>query len=423
MKNRLEIAKLLLMSDGVIAIQCDNKEDSYLKVLCDEVFGRENFINNVALKSSTPSGLKTAHRTKTIIKLKDTILFYKIGEISIKPQYQEVHEWDTHFNLFFDRNKNEVYSLKDIIVKEDIYSKATPQKEYSLDNEEFNKFVYENANNIFQTGKSMPEDIRKLSLSPENKNKPIRYDSQASEQFAYNGRRMSFLSNSIKEVLIDGELEKRIAKLVGDFWDDIDFNNSQNEGGVSLPSGKKPEKLLYRIIDMFTSKDDIVLDFFLGSGTTTAVAHKMNRKYIGIEQMDYIKTKTLKRLDNVIKGEQGGISKSVNWNGGGSFVYCELLENSQELIDEIQNANEEKIKTLKDIIYNDSRIVPYLTKEELEKVDSEFQDMNLKEKKKALCLLIDKNKLYMNLSDINDENYNIKSEDKKFTKSFYKEEV
>ncbi len=139
--------------------------------------------------------------------------------------------------------------------------------------------------------------------------------------------------------------------------------------------------------------------------------------------MDYIKNVSVQRLKKVIDGEQGGISKSVNWNGGGSFVYCELLENSQELIDEIQNANEEKIKTLKDKIYNDSRIVPYLTKEELEKVDSEFQDMNLKEKKKALCLLIDKNKLYMNLSDINDENYNIKSEDKKFTKSFYKEEV
>src|SRR5690606_26721740 len=110
-----------------------------------------------------------------------------------------------------------------------------------------------------------------------------------------------------------------ICKLVCDFWDDIDFNNSQNEGGVSFPAGKKPEKLLYRIIDMVTDEGDIILDFFAGSGTTLAVAHKMNRQYIGIEQMDYINDITIKRLTNVINGENRGISKAINWQGGGDF--------------------------------------------------------------------------------------------------------
>ncbi|WP_432749013.1 site-specific DNA-methyltransferase [Mycoplasmopsis bovis] len=111
------------------------------------------------------------------------------------------------------------------------------------------------------------------------------------------------------------------------------------------------KKLLNFIIDISTSKNDIVLDFFLGSGTTAAVAHKINRRYIGIEQMDYIQDIAVERLKKVIDGEQGGISKSVNWQGGGSFVYCELLENSQKLINEVQKADESNIVQVKNKVF------------------------------------------------------------------------
>jgi adenine-specific DNA-methyltransferase len=111
-----------------------------------------------------------------------------------------------------------------------------------------------------------------------------------------------------------------------DFWSDIDFQNTQNQGNVNFENAKKPEQLLYRIIDMVTNNNDIVMDFNLGSGTTCAVAHKMGRKYIGIEQMDYIKNITVERLKKVIDGEQGGISKALNWKGGGDFVYTELKQ-------------------------------------------------------------------------------------------------
>ena len=131
-----------------------------------------------------------------------------------------------------------------------------------------------------------------------------------------------------------------------DFWYDIDFQNTQNQGGVSLTNGKKPEQLIYRIIDMTTEKNDLILDYHLGSGTTAAVAHKMGRQYIGIEQMDYIENIAVERLKKVIDGEQGGISKAVDWQGGGSFLYCELAKWNEKAKEKILACeNLEQLKT------------------------------------------------------------------------------
>ena len=130
---------------------------------------------------------------------------------------------------------------------------------------------------------------------------------------------------------------------------------------------------------------DTILDFHLGSGTTAAVAHKMGRRYIGIEQMDYIEDIVVERLKKVINGEQGGISKAVNWQGGGSFVYCELKENSYILLNKI--------------------------------------NLKLEDKKKILIDLVDKNKLYVNYSDMEDEEYSISENEKIFTNSFYKGDI
>ena len=183
----------------------------------------------------------------------------------------------------------------------------------------------------------------------------------------------------------------------------------------------KPEELLKRVLSIGTSKNDLVLDFHLGSGTTAAVAHKMGRRYIGVEQMDYIQDITVERLKKVLEGEQGGISKAQNWHGGGSFVYCELKEDANTLITTIQNATEDTIESVKVSIYTDERIVPYLTKQELANADKDFENLTLEEKKQALMKLVDKNKLYVNASDMDDEAYQISDADKAFTKSFYEE--
>ena len=136
-----------------------------------------------------------------------------------------------------------------------------------------------------------------------------------------------------------------------------------------------------------------------------------------VNQIDLI----LPRLQKVIGGDTAGISKFVEWKGGGSFVYCELLENASTLIEKIQAASEETISEIKNEIYADERIVPYITREELKKADEEFNSLELEEKKKVLSSLVDKNKLYVNYSDIDDESYAISESDKAFTKSFYAE--
>lgn len=191
-------------------------------------------------------------------------------------------------------------------------------------------------------------------------------------------------------------------------------------GTKNVFSTPKSESLIERIISISTNEKDIVLDFFTGSGTTAAVAHKMGRRYIGVEQMDYIQDITVERLKKVLEGEQGGISKAQNWHGGGSFVYCELKEDANTLITAIQNATEDTIESVKASIYADERIVPYLTKQELADADKDFENLTLEEKKQVLMKLIDKNKLYVNASDMDDETYHVSDDDKKFTKSFYK---
>ena len=179
--------------------------------------------------------------------------------------------------------------------------------------------------------------------------------------------------------------------------------------------------MIKRVLDISTNELDLVLDFHIGTGTTAAVAHKMGRRYIGVEQMDYIQDITVERLKKVLEGEQGGISKAQNWHGGGSFVYCELKEDANTLITAIQNATEDTIESVKASIYADERIVPYLTKQELADADKDFENLTLEEKKQALMKLVDKNKLYVNASDMDDETYQISDADKAFTKSFYEE--
>ncbi len=185
-------------------------------------------------------------------------------------------------------------------------------------------------------------------------------------------------------------------------------------------SGQKPEKLLQRIIEIGSDRGDIILDYHLGSGTTAAVAHKLGRQYIGLEQMESQIILELDRLKKVIDGEEFGITKDVNWQGGGTFVYCEILEDNQALINKIQKAaDSDSLKLIIDSAIEDGKIVPSLLPSDLKETEEEFNELILEEKKRLIMELLDKNKLYINLSDLDDENANVDNADKAFTKSFY----
>jgi len=240
--------------------------------------------------------------------------------------------------------------------------------------------------------------------------------------------RYYFLDGSLivwlKDSAIKEEGKSAVSKLIknDNFWSENLHQGIANEGGVELKAGKKPEKLVSKIIEMVTKPGDILLDFHLGSGTTAAVAHKMGRQYIGIEQLDYSDNDSVVRLKNVINGDQSGISKSVCWKGGGSFIYYELMEHNEAYINRIQKA-----KTTNELfaIWKEMQEKAFISY----KVDpktinaniSEFESLSLDEQKRFLIDVLDKNQLYVNYSEIDDEDYKISDTDKKLNRIFYGE--
>jgi len=419
MKNRLEVAKELLKNDGFIFIHCDYNEDAYLKILMDEIFGKNLYISTITVKSNSISGNKTQHKDKTILKNKDSIIVFKKNiQIKINPQYSEKNDWDTHYNsiLINDLEGNfQIKNLKDELINEGIIDKKYTIHSNSLNESKFYEFIFNNRNKIFRGVNSIPKELEILSLN--NIDKVVYIENGEDKMFAYNGNRLSFLSKVFK--IIDGK--EKMAQLLGDLWVDIDFQNTQNEGGgVSFTNGKKPEALIRRIIDMATAEGDIVLDYHLGSGTTAAVANKMRRKYIGIEQMDYIENVSLKRLRKVIDGEQGGISKSVNWKGGGSFIYAELMQSNEQYINQIQTATTTEL-LLK--IWDELQATAFLSYKVLpENINTEIKDfkvLSIEEQQRFLVEILDKNLLYVNKSEINDARYKVSDADKEMNKNFY----
>ena len=190
--------------------------------------------------------------------------------------------------------------------------------------------------------------------------------------------------------------------------------------------------LLKRIIALFSNEGDLVLDFHLGSGTTCAVAHKMKRQYIGIEQLDYIEDLAIKRLNNIIQGDSTGISKEVDWQGGGSFIYTELMELNSIFIHQIEQAQTtENLLGLFDVMKAEAHLNYHIAldqvlnnKYEVDGVDHlvSFTDLEFSHQKQLLIEVLDKNQLYVNASEMDDQRYAIPESDKTFTTSFYQKD-
>ena len=424
MRNRLMVAKELLAKNGLIFIHIDDIEDAYLRVLADEIFERKNFVNVIAVRSSTPSGTKTAHKDKTIIKQKDLILVYKGGEnIKLNPQYSKREKWDTHYYSILDRHKDGSYYLRrlvDELYKMNILSEGQSLEDVDINNPEFKKYYLTHSNEICQLQSHKNKEAERKSRALVDQVYEDIVDGEVSGLY-YNGRVITPLAQGVRRVYSNHKFVDDLGILLCDFWDDIDFQNTQNEGGISFPTAKKPEMLIYRIIDMCTKPGDIVMDFFLGSGTTAAVAHKTGRQYIGIEQLEYGENDSVVRLKNVINGEQSGVSRGIGWQGGGSFVFCELAKANEWFVEKIQAATTtEALKA----IWAQMKETGYLNyKINIATIDanaSYFEALNIDDQKRFLIECLDKNLLYVPFSDIESEEYAISDEDKRLTREFYK---
>ena len=425
MKNRLEVAWQLLTRDGTIMVHIDEKEQAYLKVLCDEIFGRENFLNIFTIKTSDPSGHKTVNpspyaQTEFILLYARNKAHYTYSTAYVLAEY------DSGYNKFItnrdaDSSDWNVVGLPEFVAQKDKY-KNTREANQKLGKHIFGsivaEFAFENREAVFQAT-AIADDASKEIVAARDKSKSekdtvFHVKTDQGDVFIRNGRQVYFYSNKIKE--IDGELVP--TKPLTNLWADIPYNGISREGGVSLKNGKKPEKLLRRIIEISTETGDLVLDFFAGSGTTAAVAHKLGRRWITVEQLDYVEELTKTRLKNVIAGEQSGISKVASWAGGGSFIYVELLTLNAAFFKRVEGAT-----TSDDInvICNNMRENAYLRYDaDLSGFETgEFTKLSLEDQKRVLLDCLDMNHLYVNLGDMEDEAYGINDEDKALNRAIY----
>jgi len=399
MKNRLTIAKDLLKDDWVIFVQCDDNEQAYLKILMDEIFWIEKNINTISVKMSESKGLKNAHIEKRMPKNKEYILIYskKENTFLFNPEKIEKNEIELKWYVKY---YNKIISNIDEKIEN---WKIESYKEW---NNVKDKLKYKNSL-IYMV---KPDNEIKIELK-ENK-----------FWFIINSRwkKNIFYKNKwiILKVLI---LWENISKFLWDLWTDISTININKESWVeTLSNWQKPEKLIERIINLSTNTWDIVLDYHLWSWTTCAVAHKMWRQYIWIEQMDYIETISKERLKKVIKWEQGWISKNLDWKGWWNFVYMEIADKNIEILNKINNSKNSN--DLKKILENMEETGAINYKVKASNINENIEDydkLNLEEQKQFLIELLDKNQLFLNYSEINDEKNNVSDNDKKLNKQFY----
>ena len=359
MSDRLELLRNLLSEDGVIFVQLDDSEMAYLKVLMDEVFERSNYLNTITVKTKSSSGASGGGEDKRIKKNTEYILIYKKSEsfYKFKDQYEDIELIDYIDEL---RKNNKGFAYNSVLVDSGVKTYFTSTKDgkgeeikvfkhtnYTIktvavlakeENKTVNEIYIKYFQNIYTLENAQTsirtrvidctdnEDnfysIEYVPVSGKNKGKLT--------ELAFIGktkRLVSYLRNTCIEK--KGKVYKRLK--IGTLWTDLSWSAVSLEGGVKFPNGKKPESLISRILDMSTYPGDLVLDSFLGSGTTAAVAHKMGRRWIGIELGEQCHTHIIPRLTNIIHGDDnGGISKPINWQGGGGFRYYRLASSMLE---------------------------------------------------------------------------------------------
>ncbi len=397
LKNRLEIAKELLSDDGTIWISIDDGGSHYLKVLCDGIFRSDNFVANI------------------------------IWEKKFAPQNDATWLSDNHDHiLLFAKNKDRWRP------------NLLPR------NEEMNS-RYNNPDNDprgpWTSGDLLRKDVQKSGLykiiTPNGRIcEPPAGTSWRIPEYRY----YELLKDNRLWFGKDGNGVPRLKRFLSEvksgvtattIWKHTEVGNNQDAKrevnsleNIELFSTPKPEKLIQRIIHLGSNENDIILDFFMGSATTQAVAMKMNRRFIGIEQMDYIDTVSVPRLRKVIEGEQGGISKDVGWTGGGSFVYAELYPLNQKYVEQIHKANSDKeIEKIIDEISGSAFLDFKVNMEKVTTQNPNFASLTLNEKKDILIQVLDTNQLYLSYSEIDDSQYEIPDSVKQFNQSFYQKSV
>ena len=427
-KNRLEIARRLLSGNGTIAVSVDNYELAYISVLLDEIFGKENRKNIITVKRGSVTGAKVVN--PGVVNIVEYVLLYAKDSKQWEPnRVYAAQGYDDRYGTYIDNidEKPEEWEFTTVLeafAKENGIKKSKLKSHFgSAYGEELEKFALSHVDKICRLASidesnvsQQVRDLKRKSLS--NPGQIVYMEREDGPYYVLNGNHLIFASKKLMK--IDGKMTFSVP--ISDIWDDVLPNDLHNEGGVELKKGKKPEKLVARIVKLCTNEGDIVLDFFAGSGTTGAVALKMNRHFIICEQMDYIETITCDRLRNTVDGDSRGISADVDWQGGGSFVYCELAKLNQAVVEDIEAAaDDETLAEIYERMMKSGFISYKVNPSDIEAAADDYADLSLDDKKRFLIEILDKNLLYVNYCDIDDEEFGVSEEDKAFTRSFYRE--
>lgn len=332
MYPRLELLRELLSEQGAIFVHIDDHELGYMLVMLDEVFGRNNKTFIITFKQGSATGHKAIN--PGCVSTSNYIIVYAKNKEYWTPKKLFVsRDRNKRYNQFIKSRSNSCHKWEIIPLSKafaDYHGMSTQEiKRKYIDYEaRLDNFVFEHAESVAQLARP---DYRAVSAAAremidrskaEPKKVFLLERKDHSDMYFIRGERIIFYKDTLKE--IDGELVP--GEPLTTIWDDLPSHNLHNEGDVKFPKGKKPEALIKRIIELCTNHDDLVLDSFLGSGTTAAVAHKMGRRYIGIEMGEHAVTHCAPRIKKVIEGEEGGISKAVGWKGGGDFRFYRLGE-------------------------------------------------------------------------------------------------
>jgi len=393
MKNRIETAYELLSKDGSLWINIDDDESHYLKVLTDEVFKRENFIRNIVWQKKYAA----SNDSKGIPDMHDHILVYQKSdsfERNLLPRTEKQNKyykyddgdgrgrWRSDNLLVRSYSEEYVFPITNPNTGEKFYPKEGSC--WRASKKTIEKWIEENRIFFGKDGTGAPQLKRYLS-----------------------------------------EVQQGVVPNSWWTYEEADHNDAAKKEIEKVLDNKafmtpKPEALMQRVIHIGSDEGDLVLDFFAGSGTTGAVAHKMGRQYILCEQMDYVESVTVERLQKVIEGEQGGISEEVDWKGGGSFVYAALMKYNAKYIDWIEEANSKKALQAIWEVMQDNAFLSYKVEPKVVNKEKDlFDELTLAEQKQFLIEVLDNNQLYVNYSEIDDEEFDIPEDVRKLSHKFY----
>ena len=349
MADRFYLARTMLGDGATLAVQVSDIEDAKLKEVLAVTFGADEFVNRITVRTRAPSGFKTVN--VGVFESAEYLYLYakEKKKLRYRPQFVDT-DYDENYSWYINNPMDppeqwRIVKLKEVVAKELGYTsvrEATKRMGRDAFRQAIARFALEHADRVFRYTEidDVGASKKTVELKQLSRKQPDKIFIQQREglrdRLIQNGREISLYVNKLREF----EGTKAPAVPLTNIWTDVPWEGIANEGFTRLEKGKKPERLIHRVIDMASNAREFVMDYFLGSGTTCAVSQKAQRRWIGIDFDDFLIQESVIRLKRVLSGEQTGVSKIVGWRGGGFFKY-QYLEQYEDTLNNLELPREQ----------------------------------------------------------------------------------